>query len=53
MVIATPPGGMTIPYMMDIVQQSKLYIRPKDHSLVVRIYFSECMLALSYFYLIL
>eukprot|EP00731_Ephydatia_muelleri_P016024 Em0009g448a len=33
-VIATPPGGMTIPYMMDIVQQSKLYIRPKDHSLV-------------------
>jgi hypothetical protein len=35
-VISTPPGGMTIPYIMDIVQQSKLYIRPKDQSLVVR-----------------
>ena len=34
-VIATPPGGMTIPYIMDIVQQSKLYISPKDQNLVV------------------
>ena len=37
-VIATPPGGMIIPYIMDIVQQSKLYIRQTDQNLVVRIY---------------
>eukprot|EP00731_Ephydatia_muelleri_P016139 Em0009g563a len=41
-VIATPPGGMTIPYMMDIVQQSKNNSKPTYSRRVEKLQRKRC-----------
>ena len=35
MVVSPPPDGLTVPYLKDVVNQSKIYIRPSAEDIEV------------------
>ena len=38
MVISPPPSGMTVPYLKDVVNQSKSYLRPSIEDIEVCVF---------------